>query len=146
LRDEEIAVVSSPLYSEEPTLAQLVGDLVSDAKDLLHHELALAKYEISAELHKTKVSLVSMGVGIGIVSVGGLLLIAMFVHLLHTRTGLPLWACYGIVGCLLAFAGIVMINRGKRIISRVDVIPQQTIGMMRKNVRWIKGKSLLNKI
>jgi VIT1/CCC1 family predicted Fe2+/Mn2+ transporter len=130
---------------EEPTLAQLVGDLVRDAKELLRHELALAKYEISEELHKTKVALVSVGVGIGIVSVGGLLLIAMFVHLLHTHTGLPLWACYGMVGCLLAIVGIVMIHSGKRIISRVDVVPPQTIGTMKENVRWIKEKSLSNK-
>jgi Putative Actinobacterial Holin-X, holin superfamily III len=95
-------VVSSPPYNHEPTLAQLVGDLGRDAKELLRHELALAKYEISAEFHKTKVALVSVGGGIGIVSVGGLLLIVMFVHLLHTRTGLPLWTCYGMVGSLLA--------------------------------------------
>ena len=132
-------------YSAEPTLAQLVGDLVRDVKELLHHELALAKYEISAELHQTKVALVSLGVGIGIVTVGGLLLIAMFVHLLHTCTGLPLWTCYGMVGCLLALVGIVMINRGKRVISRVDVVPQQTIGTLKENVRWIKAKSLSNK-
>jgi hypothetical protein len=130
---------------EEPTLAQLVGDLARDAKELLRHELALAKFEICEELHKTKVALVSVGVGIGIVSVGGLLLSAMFVHLLHTYTGLPLWACYGMVGCLLAIVGIVMINRGKRIISRVDVVPPQTIGTMKENVRWIKEKSLSNK-
>jgi hypothetical protein len=137
--------VSGLPYSAEPTLAQLVGDLVRDVKELLHHELALAKYEISAELHQTKVALVSLGVGIGIVTVGGLLLIAMFVHLLHTRTGLPLWTCYGMVGCLLALVGIVMINRGKRVISRVDVVPQQTIGTLKENVRWIKAKSLSNK-
>ena len=135
----------SPPYNHEPTLAQLVGDLVSDAKELLRHELALAKYEISKELHKTKVALVSVGVGIGTVSVGGLLLIAMFIHLLHTRTGLPLWACYGMVGCLLAIVGIVMIKSGKKIISRVDVVPPQTIGMMKENVRWIKAKALSNK-
>lgn len=138
-------MVSGPPYREEPTLAQLVTDLVHDAKDLLRHEVALAKCEIRAELHKTKVALVALGVGIGIVSVGGLLLIAMFVHLLHTRTGLPLWACYGMVGCLLAIVGIVMINSGKRIISRVAVVPSQTIGTMKENVRWIKGKSLSNK-
>ena len=137
--------MSSPPDNYEPTLAQLVGELASDVKDLLHHELALAKYEISAELHKTKVALVLVGAGIAIVSVGGLLLIAMLVHLLHTRTGLPLWACYGMVGCLLAIVGIVMINSGKRIISRVDVVPPQTIGTMKENVRWIKAKSLSNK-
>ena len=130
---------------EEPTLAQLVGDLVRDAKELLRHELAVARYEITEELHKAKVALVSVGVGIGIVSVGALLLIAMFVHLLHTRTGLPLWACYGMVGCLLAIVGIVMINSGKRIIPRVDVVPPQTIGTMKENVRWIKEKSLSSK-
>jgi hypothetical protein len=138
-------VVSGPPYREEPTLAQLVTDLVQDTKDLLRHEAVLAKCEISAELHKTRVALVVLGAGVVIVSVGGLLLIAMLVHLLHTRTGLPLWTCFGMVGCLLAIVGIVMINGGKRIISRVNVIPSQTIGTMKENLRWIKGKSLSNK-
>jgi hypothetical protein len=137
--------VNSPLYNPEPTLAQLVSDLVSDAKQLMRQELALAKHEIHEEVRKTKVALVSLGAGIGIVAIGGLLLIVMLVHLLNALTGLPLWACYGIVGGVCAIGGVVLLYRGKQQMSQIDMVPQQTVEIMKENVRWIKGKAISEK-
>lgn len=136
---------SSP-YHTEPTLAQLVSDLLDDAKQLLRQELALAKYEIHQEVHKTKVALVSLGIGIGIAAIGGLLLIVMLIHLLNELAGLPLWSCYAIVGGVCAIVGIVLIYRGKYQIAEIDMIPQQTVETMKENVRWIKENSKLEKI
>jgi uncharacterized membrane protein len=137
--------VNSPLYNPEPTLAQLVSDLVSDAKQLMRQELALAKHEIHEEVRKTKVALVSLGAGISIVAIGGLLLIVMLVHLLNALTGLPLWACYGIVGGVCAIVGVVLLYRGKQQMSQIDMVPQQTVETMKENVRWIKGKAISEK-
>ncbi|HSF34398.1 MAG TPA: phage holin family protein [Candidatus Tectomicrobia bacterium] len=136
---------SSP-YHTEPTLAQLVSDLLDDAKLLLRQELALAKYEIHQEVHKTKMALVSLGVGIGIAAIGGLLLIVMLVHLLHALSELPLWSCYAIVGGACAIVGIVLLYRGKQQISQIDMIPQQTVETMKENVRWIKKSTISEKI
>ena len=83
--------MNSSFDNSEPTLAQLVHGLVSDAKLLMRQELALAKHEIQGEVGKTKTALVSLGVGIGITAVGGLLLIVMLVHLLNALTEWPLW-------------------------------------------------------
>lgn len=130
----------------EPTLTQLVSELVSDAKELVRQEIALAKYEISQEVSKTKVALISLGAGISIGAIGGLLLILMLVHLLNALAGLPLWACYGIVGGILLVIGLVMVYAGKNKISRVDMVPQHTVETMKENVRWIKEKTILNKI
>jgi hypothetical protein len=136
--------VNGPPYSAEPTLMQLVTDLVSDAKELLRQELVLAKYEITQEVHKTKSALISLGAGVGIISVGGLLLLVMLVHALNALTGLPLWACYGIIGGMLAIVGILLIYSGKKTISQIDMIPQQTVATMKENVRWIKEKAISN--
>jgi uncharacterized membrane protein len=138
--------VNSPLYNPEPTLAQLVSDLVSDAKQLMRQELALAKHEIHEEVHKTKVALVSLGAGIGIVAIGGLLLIVMLVHLLNALTEWPLWLCYGIIGGVCAIAGVVLLYRGKQHISQIDMVPQQTVETMKENVRWIKKKATSEQI
>jgi hypothetical protein len=138
--------VNSTPYQTEPTLAQLVGELVEDAKQLLRQELALATHEIHQEIDKTKVALASLGVGIGLAAVGGLLLIVMLVHLLHALTPLPLWACYGIVGGIFAVIGVVLLYRAKQQISRIDIIPPQTIDTMKENVRWIKEKTTSDKI
>jgi hypothetical protein len=138
--------VNSNPYHTEPTLAQLVSDLLDDAKQLLRQELALAKYEIHAEVHKTKIALVSLGIGIGIAAIGGLLLIVMLVHLLHALTELPLWSCYAIVGGVCAIVGIVLLYRGKQQIAQIEIIPQQTVETMKENVRWIKKNTTSEKI
>jgi hypothetical protein len=120
--------------------------LVSDAKLLMRQELALAKHEIQGEVGKTKTALVSLGVGIGITAVGGLLLIVMLVHLLNALTEWPLWLCYGIIGGVCAIAGVVLLYRGKQHISQIDMVPQQTVETMKENVRWIKKKATSEQI
>jgi len=138
--------VNSPPYNSEPTLAQLLSGLVSDAKQLLRQEVALAKHEIQEEVRKTKVAALSLGVGIGIAALGGLLLIIMLVHLLNALTDLPLWACYGIVGGVCALVGVVLLYMGKNQIARIDMVPQQTVETMKENVQWIKEKAISDRI
>jgi hypothetical protein len=137
--------VNSPPYNTQPTYTQLVRELISDAKELLRQELALAKHEISEEAAKTKVAVIALGAGIGLAAIGGLLLIWMLVYLLNALTPLPLWACYGIIGGLFAVVGIVLIVLGKNKLSQIGV-PQQTIETMKENVEWIKQKAISNKI
>jgi Putative Actinobacterial Holin-X, holin superfamily III len=128
-------------YRAEPSLAQLLTGIVNDAKALVRHELALAIDEIREDLRKTKTAVLSLGIGIGVAALGGLLLILMLVHLLHALAGLPLWACYGIVGGLLAISGAVLLLIGKNTIARIDVIPPQTMETMKENIQWIKARA-----
>ena len=70
--------------------ASLISATVTDAKDLLLHELTIAKLEIQSELHKTKEAAVSFAIGAGIAVVGGFLLLFMLVYLLAALTTIPL--------------------------------------------------------
>jgi hypothetical protein len=130
--------MDEPPYRTEPSLAQLLTGIVDDAKELMRQELALAKHEIREDLRKTKTAMVSLGIGIGVAAIGGLLLIVMLVHLLQALAGLPLWACYGIVGGLFVIVGGVLLLIAKNTIARIDVVPQQTVDTMKENVQWLK--------
>jgi hypothetical protein len=125
------------VYTREPTLAQLLIGLMHDAQQLLRQEVALAKHEIRVELRKILGAGMSLGLGIGIAAIGGLLLILMLVHLLHALTALPLWVCYGVVGGLCAAGGIVLLVLGKQKLARLHLVPQQTVETMQENVQWI---------
>jgi hypothetical protein len=138
--------VNSGPHNSEPTLAQLVNGLMSDASLLLRQELALARHEIYEEARKTKTAAVSLGTGIGIAAIGGLLLIIMLVHMLQYLTEWPLWICYGMIGGLCAIVGVALLYRGKQKISEIDMVPQQTVETMKENVRWFKRKATLRKI
>jgi hypothetical protein len=133
-------------YSSDPSLAQLLTGIVDDAKELMRQELALAKHEIREDLRKTKTAMVSLGIGIGVAAIGGLLLILMLVHLLQALAGLPLWACYGIVGGLFVIVGGVLLLIAKNTIARIDVVPQQTVETMKENVQWIKERATSDRI
>jgi hypothetical protein len=132
--------------NSEPSLAQLLTGIVNDAKELLRQELALAKHEIREDLRRTKAAMLSLGIGIGVAAIGGLLLILMLVHLLNALAGLPLWACYGIVGGLFLIIGGVLLLIAKSTIARIDVVPQQTVETMKENVQWIKERATSDRI
>jgi len=141
--------VNGHLYNSEPynsansgpTISQLVSDLMADASQLIHQEVALAKHEIHGEIRKTTGALTALGVGVGLAALGGLLLIIMVVHLLNALTPLPLWACYGIVGGFCAIVGVIALYMGKQRLSQIDIVPQDTVATVKENVQWIKEKT-----
>jgi Putative Actinobacterial Holin-X, holin superfamily III len=129
----------------EATLAQLFGGFVSDARELLRQEVARAKREVHAELHKTMRAMVSLSLGLGLAALGGMVLIVMLVHLVNTVTELLLWSCYGMVGGVCILSGGMLLYLGKHTITHIDMLPQQTVETMKENVKWIKEKMIPDK-
>ena len=131
-------MVNNSAYTSEPTVAQLLSGLANDARELLRQELALAKHEVRQELRNIILAVTSLGIGIGMAAIGGLLLILMLVHLLHALTMLPLWACYAIVGGLFTVVGVVLLIIGKKKLAQIHMVPQGTVETMKENAQWIK--------
>jgi hypothetical protein len=123
-------------HSSEPSLAALLGGIMNDAKDLLIQELTLAKLEVQDELRQIKTAALSLGIGIGVAAVGGMLLSLMLVHVLAAYTYMPLWGCYGIVGSVLAVLGGVLLAAGRHKAMAIDVLPQ-TVETMKENAQWL---------
>lgn len=125
----------------DPTMASLVGGIVNDAQTLVKQELALAKREVTDEIHKAKQAAVPLGIGIGIAALGSLLVVFMLVYLLYASSSVPLWGCYGIVGVPLLILGGGFLLLGKKRADVVHVMPEHTIATMKDNVEWIKNQS-----
>ena len=127
----------------EPSMASLLGGIVNDAQALIKQELALAKREVTDDLNKAKQAAISLGIGIGIAALGGLLLVFMLVYLLHWASSerLPLWGCYGIVGATQVILGSGVFFFGKKRAGALHLMPEQTIAAMKDNVAWIKNQT-----
>jgi len=131
----------------EPGLTSLLGGIISDFGDLIRQEIRFAKAEVKSDLSKTREAVSVLAVGIGIASVSGLLLVWMLVHLLHWLTipagdvldpaRLPLWACFGIVGGILAVIGGITIQTGLSKLQSNNPLPDQTVQNVKENVQWI---------
>lgn len=127
----------------EPSLSSLVGGIINDAQTLIKQELALAKSEVTEEIHKTKEAAISLGVGVLIAGLGAFLLMFMLVHLLNWATDnrIPLWGCFGIVGGVLTAIGAIMLFVGKNEAEKINLVPKQTAETMKENVQWIKNQT-----
>jgi len=124
------------------SMTELVGGIVSDMQTLLRQELQLAKTEMRQEWDKTKTAAGAMAAGAGMLTVSGLLLCWALVYLLNwAAPGLPLWACFAIVGVALGLIGGILIGVGRSKAADVHVVPPQTAETMRENVQWLKNQT-----
>src|SRR5438067_6042255 len=85
------------IRAEDESIAQLLGELIADAQELVRKEVLLAKTEIKEEIDKARQGAISLGIGAAFALLGGLFLIQMVVHLLVWAFGIPLWVSYLIV-------------------------------------------------
>jgi putative superfamily III holin-X len=128
------------LPSTEPSLSSLVGGIISDFQLLVKQEVALARRELADELRKAKQAVISLGIGIGVLAIGGLLMVLMLVHLLSWAfPAIPLWGSYAIIGGLLIAVGVGLLVLAKNKAEDIHVVPERTAETMKENVKWIKN-------
>ena len=132
--------------TDDASVADLIGGLVSDAQLLVRREIDLARREVTIEIDKVKQGAVALGIGAGVVLIGALLLAHMLVYLVQNLTGLSLWVSYLIVGAIFAIAGGLLLMQGIKRMQDVDPVPRETIESVRKDVQWIKEQNPSDKI
>jgi hypothetical protein len=129
----------------EPSTTSLLGGIISDFGNLIKQEIRFAKAEFKSDLSKTREAATALGIGLGVASLSGLLLVWMLVHLVHWATSpaeldparLPLWACFGIVGLVFGVIGGALIASGVRKFQSNNPLPDQTAQTIKENVQWI---------
>jgi hypothetical protein len=91
------------------------------------------------DLGKIKTAMLSLGIVVGVAALGGIAILTL-PHMLNALAGLPLWACYGIVGGLLAISGGLLLI-GKNTSARIDVVPPHTMETLKESVQWITERT-----
>jgi hypothetical protein len=139
LQTEELA------GEEQPTIAQLIGELVADAQHLIRKELELAKVEIESLGRSTVRNALALVSGISIAGAGGLLLLFMLVHLISNATAMELWLSYAIVGGASLVLGGLLLAVGRARIRNIDPVPRETMDALRKDAQWIREQNPLSR-
>jgi hypothetical protein len=125
--------------TKEPRVTTLVNGIMHDAQDLLQLQMALFKHEVKDDLRKTKEAARSLSLGAALAMTGGLFWAFMLVYALHEIwPTLPLFACYGMVGTILAVVGVALLNHGRKMLKSVRVLPEQSLETLKENVTWIR--------
>jgi hypothetical protein len=101
-------------HIQRPSILSLVRGIIEDAKQLVLGQYELRKYQTEQKVVKAKTVATWIGIGIGLASIGLLLLILTVVHLLNALANIPLWGSYAIVGVVLLALGGGFIYGGKK--------------------------------
>jgi uncharacterized membrane protein YqjE len=124
-----------------PSMASLLGGIVSDVQTLVRQEITLAKTEMLGEWDKAKTAAGAMAAGAAVLALAGVLLCVAVVCVLHEVAELRWWASFLIVGGALAVLGAVLYYTGRNKAAQVHVVPPQTAETMRENVQWIRNQT-----
>jgi len=130
---------------ENASFTSLVKGIVNDVGDLIKQEFRFARTELKTDLRRTGEAVRFLAIGIGIAFFGLVTLTLMLVYLLHWLTqpagyesgGLPLWACFAIVGFLLTGTGGGLAWLGKKKFDSFNPLPDETAKNIKENLEWI---------
>jgi hypothetical protein len=138
-----------PTLPENVTMTEMVKGILMDVQTLLGQQVAMVRAEIRADWVRTRSALIVLIMGVVLLLVSAPLVFTMVVYLLHDLTskgvtdpaGLPLWACYGLVGGLVALVAGCLIWDGVRRFRSFTPVPEQSLRALEENVRWLTKKT-----
>src|SRR5262249_48637427 len=98
------------------------------------------KQEIRSDFDKTKEAVFTLMIGLALLLAGIACFLPMGVHLLHEGSGWPLWACYALVGAVLALVGAFVTYFGKRRFASFNPLPDESARTLKENVQCLIGR------
>ena len=122
----------------KPSVASLVGGILEDGQKLVRQEVALARREIAEACDKAKTGVALLSGALVVGGVAGVLIGFMLVKVLHQFL-LPNheWACFGIVGAVVALLCVVLVYCGSSKIKEVHLSFPQTTETLREDVQAV---------
>lgn len=119
------------------TMSELVSGIIDDGQKLIKQQVDMLRAEIREDFRKTKDVAIYLGIGAGLASVGGVMLLVALVHLVRYLTDWDLAGCWGLVGGLAVAFGAVAFVIGGRILKSYNPLPDKTLNALQENVSWI---------
>jgi hypothetical protein len=121
----------------ERSKTTLVSGIIADAQQLIQQQLAMFRQEMRDDLRKSRDAALSLAAGIGITLAGSVLVLVMLPLLLHwAAPELALWACFGIVGGILAALGGVLVYAGIKKFESFNPLSDKSIAAFKENLKW----------
>jgi hypothetical protein len=121
----------------DPSVTSLVSGIIADLQQLIQQQLAMFRQEIRDSVRKTKEAAQSLAAGAAITWAGSGLLVVMLPLLLHWAVpALPLWACFGIVGGVLAALGWALLSAGAKKLESIHPLPDKSTDALKENLKW----------
>lgn len=127
-----------PLENSPPPttdISALVSGIIQDIQLLVKQQIQLTRQELVANIKLRGVATAFYGIAVGLAGLSIVMFCQALAHGLHwwsltvsTRPpGMPLAACYGIVGAVLLMLSLILISVGRMKLCTLPALPQLTI-------------------
>ena len=124
------------MQRDEPSLGELLTDLTREMSTLVRQEVTLAKTEITQQATSAGKDVGYMAAG-GAIAYAGLLAIVAGLAILLSHL-IPGWLAAFIVGAIVIGAGYMLIDRGRKELAKLDLMPKQTMQTLQEDAQWAK--------
>lgn len=127
--------LQSPPESEQ-NLSTLVTGILNDAQLLFRQQVDMVRHEVREDFRKTKEAAVPLAIGTYLALLGVALLSVTLALMLDTFTTLDTWACFAIVGGVVALAGGGLFYAGKQKLASFNPLPDESAKALQENLEW----------
>jgi uncharacterized membrane protein YqjE len=124
------------LENRERSVGELLSELANEMARLLHHEVELAKTELSEKAGKAGRNAASLAVGGAIAYAALLAFLAALILLLANF--MPWWTSALAVSVVFGIIGAVMVSKALERLKQLDPAPRQTLETLKEDVAWAK--------
>jgi uncharacterized membrane-anchored protein len=114
-----------------------VGDILSDAQELVGQQLELFKAEVQADFQRTLRATGLLGAGLGFLLASVPLLGVMLAYWLNSL-GLSLPASFGLATLVIAALGGGLVLYAVQLFRSFNPLPDETAESVQENVAWLK--------
>jgi hypothetical protein len=120
---------------------ELIGGLVSDAKDLAAAHVEGLRLEVKQELADLKTATAYAAAAAAVFAVAALLAAFSLVQALWLYTSLPSWAAYLIIAALFAVGGVILVQIRARKPRDIDLVPESELSNLKRDASWLASRA-----
>jgi nitrate/nitrite transporter NarK len=123
--------------SESASIGQLISDISDDLSRLFRQEVELAKAEVKQEASKAGKAAGMLG-GAGVA--GHIVLLVLTFAFIAALSNVmdPAWAAL-IAAVIWGVIGFVLYSTGRKRLSTVNPVPQQTAQTLKEDAQWLRN-------
>jgi len=127
-------------------IGPLIRGIVGDVQELVGQQVDLLKKEVLVDFRKTRDAAMVLGAGLTVSLVGALMLCFALANLLNWATlpanqnqdqgGLPLWACYGLIGLVIGGVGGYLLYLAREKFASFSPLPEKSADAIKETLEW----------
>jgi len=118
-----------------------VGDILTDAQELVSQQLELFKVEVQDDFKRSMRATTLIGAGLGFLLATVFCLGLTLAFLLHDGLGWSLSASMALATLVIFLVGAGLVGGGVWLFRSFNPLPDETVDSLQENVEWLRQKS-----